>query len=938
MSKLFIQVLFTAVASLATLATAADPSYTQWAFLNECSAAYSFSQTLSLSAVPGSVSQVALTMNDGFRLCLTSANASTGAYMSLAFAPCASGAAQSWTLGADGTLTGPQGSVAAAASTPSGPFWWGLPLAVRASGAGDVWSFTGGGALVHKASGLCLDAGPLPNAHGCLDAAVRSLPFCDADVPVADRVADLLGRLSIAEKIALTGSGPYSDDCDLTDVGVPRLDVRPHMWLTETNSIIASQCYGNTCATQWPSGNNLASTFNSTVFTQKGYVLGTEMRALNNLGWHRADTQSQTRIGLNGFGPDINQPRDPRNGRAGELASEDPFLIGSYAVGMVRAGQSDPLDPRTLKMSLGLKHYAGYSMETGRMTSTGSFSYYDLFDTYLVPYEMAFVEGGATGSMCSYISLGITLNGTSPQNAASFIPACANTFLLQTLVREYWGRADAVHTSDCGAVKNMASPRLGPTGYAANTTVASADALNGGMDLNTETTVPTHLAEALALGLTTEAVLDASLSRTLSLRIRLGLLDPLERQPLTRLQNFGQATVGAPAHTAAAMDAAAQSIVLLKNAGGALPLAPGARLAVVGTLAAADRALLGDYYADAVCPGGADNQKGGYACVPTIASSLGAYAGSVVNFTGVGMTGNDTTWSAALAAAAAADAVVLCLGADGSIGSEGTDISSIALPGLQAAFGLAVLAAAGSKPVILVLVSPFPTAFDPLADGVSAIVLAGTPAFGAPALAQALFGRTNRFGRVSQSIYPAAYQSAVALADFSMVPRTQPMPNPGRGYRYYNGAAGPLLARFGEGLTYSSGVTLACGGGLQADELVVACNITCGGSVGGDQVLTAFHRASPDIIGRIAGAHPVPLHTLVAFERVAVPAGATVAVTLRAPAARALALIDETGASVLYPGLHFFDVWDGGANNITVAVESPTLTAVVLKRPPLPSE
>jgi len=923
-----------AACAAATLSLSIDPSYTQYASLNECSDAYSFSQTFSLQPA-GAVTQVALTPNDGLRLCLTSANASTGAYLSLAFAPCAGGPAQSWSLDAAGALSGPQGAVAAAAPASGGPWWWGQPLAVRGAGAGDAWSLTGGGALVHKPSGLCLDAGPLPNAHGCLDAAVRGLPFCDASLPVADRVADLLGRLTLAEKIALTGSGPYADDCDLTDVGVPRLDVRPHMWLVETNSMVASQCYGATCATLWPSGNNLAATFNRTVFSLKGAVLGDEMRALNNLGWHRADTQSSTRVGLNGFGPDINQPRDPRNGRAGELASEDPFLIGSYAVGMVRGAQEDAAYPATLKMSLGVKHYAGYSMETGRMTSVGSFSFFDLMDTYLVPYEMAFADGGATGSMCSYISLGITLNGSSFPAPASFVPACANAYLLSTLVRQYWGRPDAVHTSDCGAVKNMASPRLGAP-YAANLTAAAADAVNAGMDLNTETTVPSHLADALAAGLTTEAALDASLSRTLSLRVRLGLLDPLEAQPLTRLGNFGAATVGAPAHRAAALDAAAQSLVLLKNGAGALPLKRGARLAVLGPMAAADRALLGDYYADAVCPGGSDNQKGDFSCVPTIAASLAQFAGAVVNFTGVTVSGNDSSWGAALAAASAADAVVLCLGADGTIGAEGTDVADISLPGVQAEFGLAVLAAAAAAatPVIFVLVSPFPTAFDPLAAGAHAIILAGTPGFGAPALARAMFGE-NRWGRVSQSIYPAAYQHAVALGDFSMVPRTQPLPNAGRGYRYYNGGAGALLARFGEGLTYSSGVALACGGGLQADDLVLACNISCG-SPGGDQVLTVFHRVSPDIVARIAGAHPVPLLTLVAFDRVAVPAGATVAVQLRAPAARALALVEATGASVIYPGLHFFDVWDGAANNVTVAVQSPTADTLVVKRPPLP--
>lgn len=933
----------------ALLARASAPPYAQAVGLGPCAdPAYAASSTLSFTAVPGALAQVSLTVNDGLRLCVTAVNATVArGGLQLAMTPCAAAGgalppAQGFSLSGGGALQSALagGLVGAPAAAPAGPWWLGQPVFLLPAGTGgSSWSVSPSGRLVHGASGLCLDAGPLPSAHGCLDPSVRALPFCDASLAGAARVADLLGRLSLQEKIGLTGSGPFSDTCDLTDAGVPRLDVPPMMWLVETNSMIASQCYGASCATAFPSALNLAASFNRSVWAAKGAVMGTEMRALNNLGWHRADTQAGTRIGLNGFGPDINQPRDPRNGRAGELAGEDPLTIGAYATEMLRGMQEDPLDPTTLKMAAGVKHYAGYSMETGRFTSTGGFSLFDMWDTYLPQYEAAFVDGRASGSMCSYISLAISRAGTGD---VPFVPACANAYLLQTVVREFWGRPDAVHTSDCGAVSNMARPRAesvagagaAPEPYAANDTVAAADALNGGMDLNTETTLPQQLGAALALGLTTEAALDAAVSRSLSLRMRLGLLDPLESQPFAQRGNFGAAQVGAPAHLAAALDGAAQGLVLVKNAAGALPLKRGAKLAVLGPLAAADRALLGDYYADAVCPGGADDQKGGYACVPTIAAALGALT-PVVTVPGCTISGNDSSWGAALAAAADADAVVLALGTDNSIGGEGTDLQAIGLPGVQSAFGLAVLAAARGKPVVLVVVSAFPTAFSALAAPVSATVLAYTPGFGAPALAAALFG-ANRWGRAVLSVYPEAYVDAVALSDFGMTPRQLPAANPGRTYRWYDGSAGDLLVRYGQGLTYSQ-VALACEGAFAGDDVLLACNVTSTAGPAGDQVLTVYHRASADVIARVAGAHPVPLSTLVAFERVTVPAGATVGVAVRVPAARALALTDASGASVLYPGLHWLDVWDGGANNVTVALEAPTRAALVVKRPPTPA-
>ena len=430
------------------LAGAASPPYTQAVALGPCSdPAYASSSTLSFTAVPGALAQVALTVNDGLRLCVTAVNATIArGGLQLAMAPCASGAVppeQGFALSGDGALQSALagGLVGAPAAAPAGPWWLGQPVFLLPAGTGAAsWSVSASGRLVHGASGLCLDAGPLPSAHGCLDPSVRALPFCNASLAVAARVADLLGRLTLSDKIGLTGSGPYSDTCDLTDGGAPRLDVPPMMWLVETNSMIASQCYGATCATAFPSALNLAASFNRSVWAAKGAVMGTEMRALNNLGWHRADTQAGTHIGLNGFGPDINQPRDPRNGRAGELAGEDPLHIGAYAAAMLRGMQEDALDRSTLKMAAGVKHYAGYSLETGRFTSTGGFSLFDLWDTYLPQYEAAFVDGRASGSMCSYISLAISLNGTGD---VPFVPACANAYLLQTVVREYWeiGRA-----------------------------------------------------------------------------------------------------------------------------------------------------------------------------------------------------------------------------------------------------------------------------------------------------------------------------------------------------------------------------------------------------------------------------------------------------------------------------------------------------------------
>lgn len=829
--------------------------------------------------------------------------------------------------------------------------WVGLPLQLTQPSPGSKWVLNstglpnGSARLVHVQSGLCMDVGGVPNSHGCLDPSVRGLPFCNPSLPVADRVADILSRLSLAEKISLTGSRPSSDTCDTVDPGVPRLDIPPQEWLVETNSMAASACYGSTCATSFPSALNLAASFNRTVWRAKGEVVSTEMRVLNNLRWHRADTQQGTMISLSGFGPDINQPRDPRNGRVGELPTEDPFIMGEYAVQYLLGLQTDPYGSSRHKMSAGVKHYAGYSMETNRFGSKGNFTTFDLWDTYLKPYEQAFVRGGSSGSMCAYISLSV--------DGGPSIPACANTYLLQTVVREYWDRPDAIHTSDCGAVANMADNNH----YVKNYTYAAAAALNGGMDLNSNNILPNNLATAIEIGLTNETVLDAALARTLAVRIRLGLLDPLEEQPMTV---WGEERLHTAEASALVQDATAQGIVLLKNTGNALPFKQGIKLAVVGPNAGTPCPLMGDYYADDVCPSAASSNSNlrstivncpsfssihDYSCVPSIYAALAAanVGGSTVTFPGVQMSFNDTTWAQALAAVANSDATVMVLGTDQSIAHEGQDLASIALPGLQSQLGQAVLASAAGKPVVLLMIGTFPTAFDALLEPTPAIVLGYAPTFGAPALADTFFGKLNRWGRAQLTVYPAAYQSLIALGDFGMTSRPASDPrgaSPGRTYRYYNGAAGPALVRQGQGISYST-FTVACSVAYVApgsETLSFACNVSNTAGPDSDIVLQVEHRASPDIVARIGSAHPVPLSTVVAGDRFTVPAGTTVPVIINTTVLEALTLVDETGASVLYQGLHFLDVWDGGLNNITLAVEAPLMAGAskkVYKQPPV---
>ncbi len=129
----------------------------------------------------------------------------------------------------------------------------------------------------------------LPNGYawGCLNIS-KQYPFCDATLPVEDRVEDLLNRLTMDESIGLMGPSPYThvDECNCMDIGVQRLGIPAYMHLVETNTAVASACLGPfKCATNYASPALLAASFNRSLWLAKGDAISEEMRAFNNLNW-----------------------------------------------------------------------------------------------------------------------------------------------------------------------------------------------------------------------------------------------------------------------------------------------------------------------------------------------------------------------------------------------------------------------------------------------------------------------------------------------------------------------------------------------------------------------------------------------------------------------------------------------------------------------------
>ena len=392
--------------------------------------------------------------------------------------------------------------------------------------------------------------------------AEAALPFRNSDLPVEKRVDDLISRLTLEEKIGQTLMGSP----DIPRLGIPRYD-----WWNEALHGLAR----NGTSTVFPQAIGLAATWNPELHGKVAEAISTEARAKNNETLASSGGDTKRYQGLTLWSPNINIFRDPRWGRGQETYGEDPFLTSRFGVAFVRGLQGD--DPLYLKTVATVKHFAVHSgPEPDRHGFDAVVSERDLRETYLPAFEAGIREGGATSLMSAY-------------NAVNGVPAPANEILLGQILRKEWDFSGAV----VGDVDNVADMwRKGGHGYSKTAAEASAAALKAGNDLCSGKTYEA-LADAVKRGLVTEADINVALRRLFTLRFRLGQFDPAGRVPY---RSIPPSANNSPANDRLALEAARQSLVLLKN-DGALPWNPKAlkTVAVIGPTGAEVSALLGNY-------------------------------------------------------------------------------------------------------------------------------------------------------------------------------------------------------------------------------------------------------------------------------------------------------------------------------------------------------
>ena len=386
----------------------------------------------------------------------------------------------------------------------------------------------------------------------------KLLPYQNPNLSVEERVKDLVSRMTIDEKI---GQMEYNAP-EIEHLGIPAYN-----WWNEALHGVAR----NGLATVFPQSIGLAATWDTDLMYHVASVISTEGRAKYN----DAVSKNERGIyqGITFWSPNVNIFRDPRWGRGMETYGEDPYLTGQIGLQFVEGMQGD--NPRYLKTVATAKHYAVHSgPEPERHRFDAEVSEYDLRETYLPQFKTLVQDANVQSVMCAY-------------NSYRGDPCCGSNLLLKNILRNEWGFKGYV-VSDCGAIADIYEHHK----FVKTSEEASSIAVKSGTDLNCGEAF-SSLTKAFKDGLITENEIDTAVTRLFTARFKLGMFDPPDMVPFSKL---GLKDVDTRANKRAALEATRESIVLLKNENNLLPLKKRlGTVAVLGPNANDVEVLLGNY-------------------------------------------------------------------------------------------------------------------------------------------------------------------------------------------------------------------------------------------------------------------------------------------------------------------------------------------------------
>lgn len=620
-----------------------------------------------------------------------------------------------------------------------------------------------------------------------LGAQEPKFPFNDPDLSIEQRTDDLLGRLTLEEKVGMMMNG---------STGIERLGIPDYNWWNEALHGVARA--GK--ATVFPQAIGMAATFDPEEHLRTFTVISDEARAKYNEAIRNGEHKQY--YGLSFWTPNINIFRDPRWGRGQETYGEDPFLTSLMGKAAVFGLQGN--DDKYYKSHACAKHYAVHSgPESLRHSFDVTVSPRDLWETYLPAFEALVTEADVQEVMGAY-------------NRYAGEPCCSSDLLLMDILRKRWNFQGMV-VSDCGAITDFFAENAHETHKDAAS--ASADAAKTGTDVECGSNYKTLL-EAVEKGYITEDEIDVNMRRIIKGWLDLGILDYKDHTPWA---NLPYSIVASKEHAQQALTVARKSMVLLKNENNVLPLKPEKirKIAVLGPNAADSTMMLGNYNGDpthvvtildgikAAYPDaevtyerGCDLVEG-FISVPkaprtgmdmaALARQMGLKAIPSENYT-------DEALKALADRAAQADVIIFAGGISPAVEGEelkttvdgfaGGDRARIELPEVQSKV-LKALHKTG-KPVVFVLCTGSAIALEQNEDDYDALLCAWYGGQeGGRAVADVISGKYNPSGRLPLTFYKNTSQLPDFL-DYSM---------DGRTYRYMTESP---LYDFGYGLSYTT--------------------------------------------------------------------------------------------------------------------------------------
>lgn len=670
--------------------------------------------------------------------------------------------------------------------------------------------------------------------------AQQNYPFRDHRRPVQQRIDNLLSLMTLEEKIVGLGN---------RGVVVPRLGIEgmpigealsgvvlggPMQALANAAPVGPGGRRSPTPTTQFPQPTGLAYTWNRKLVRDAGGVIGREARYI----W---ENRTNPRAYLVLLAPNADLARDPRWGRSQETFGEDPFLNGSLAASFVQGLQKQ--ERNYWQAAAVVKHFLANSNEDGRYSSNSEFDERLMREYYSVPFRMAFLHGGARSFMAAF-------------NAWNGVPMTVHPILRDVAVREW--HVDSLITTDAGALGLLVTQHK----QYPDLTAAAAAAVKAGVNM----VLPIRddyigaVRRALSDNLLTEADLNAVLQGSLRTTIRLGLLDPPELVPFSKLKAASD-PVRSHAHMSIAGQVARQAVVLLKNSSDLLPL-DGRTLKSIAVVGARADEVLPDFY----------NGQPPYSVTPlaAIKAKLGSHVAVAY--------ASDNQNEAAVKAAERADVAIVVVGnhptcgrspgemlkslivSDGthcdlaSEGMESSDRRSLALE--QEDLVKAVYAV--NRRTVVVLVSSAPYAINWTQENVPAIL--HTTHSGQEegnAIADVLFGDYNPAGRLVHT-WVKSVDDLPPMMDYNI--------RNGRTYMYFKST--PLYP-FGFGLSYTTFEY----SNLRVSPGKLSVDVRNTGRRDGDEVVQFYASYSGSKVER-------PAKQLVGFDRVSIPRGATKTVTV----------------------------------------------------------